>query len=208
MRIYHLIIRPGTTCGSRRTSAASPGSCPPETAARRAPTSMEVPPLRLMGLRSMGCAPRLTSFASEARNSMMYRIQAQYWSSGGAAHGYIPEVAWNESGSNGGKGLWSSGGGYSTFSSNRVGRRGIRTNTGECRMSRFQPRRTMDIASVSMASTCNSSGLRIPSAELQRLRPPSPGLLHYWSRNQAAQGNVNQTMYATGIPERFRDDFS
>ncbi len=44
---------------------------------------------------------------------------AQYWSAGNgpgnaSALGYIPEVAWNESGSNGGTGLWATGGGAST----------------------------------------------------------------------------------------------
>ena len=37
-----------------------------------------------------------------------------YWSVSGGALGKIPEDAWNESASNGGSGLWSSGGGYST----------------------------------------------------------------------------------------------
>ena len=43
----------------------------------------------------------------------------QYWSTTsdpvthGSALGYIPEVAWNESGANGGQGLWASGGGIS-----------------------------------------------------------------------------------------------
>ncbi len=40
---------------------------------------------------------------------------ASYWSSSGEALGYIPAVAWNESAANGGADLWSSGGGYSTF---------------------------------------------------------------------------------------------
>jgi pseudomonalisin len=45
---------------------------------------------------------------------------AQYWaganSSGyGSAQGYIPEVVWNESGANGGTGMWASGGGISTL---------------------------------------------------------------------------------------------
>jgi len=44
---------------------------------------------------------------------------AQYWSASnsstyGSALSYIPEVAWNESGTNGGSGLWSSGGGASS----------------------------------------------------------------------------------------------
>jgi pseudomonalisin len=43
-----------------------------------------------------------------------------YWSSSntaayGSALGYIPEVVWNESASNGGAGLWSSGGGASAY---------------------------------------------------------------------------------------------
>ena len=43
---------------------------------------------------------------------------AQYWSTAnsagyGSALGYIPEAAWNESGMNGGSGLWASGGGAS-----------------------------------------------------------------------------------------------
>ena len=42
---------------------------------------------------------------------------SSYWSSAGKAIRYIPELAWNESGLiNGMSGLWSSGGGYSTFS--------------------------------------------------------------------------------------------
>jgi subtilase family serine protease len=45
---------------------------------------------------------------------------ASYWAatntaSYGSATGYIPEVVWNESGSNGGTGLWASGGGASTL---------------------------------------------------------------------------------------------
>ena len=45
----------------------------------------------------------------------------QYWSptsdsaTHGSALGYIPEVAWNESGADGGKGLWASGGGISVL---------------------------------------------------------------------------------------------
>jgi pseudomonalisin len=44
----------------------------------------------------------------------------QYWLPGnnpgyGSAIGYIPETVWNESGSNGGSGLWASGGGASIF---------------------------------------------------------------------------------------------
>ncbi len=43
----------------------------------------------------------------------------QYWLAGnnsvyGSATGYIPEMVWNESGSNGGSGLWAGGGGKST----------------------------------------------------------------------------------------------
>jgi hypothetical protein len=40
---------------------------------------------------------------------------SMYWSSNGDALGYIPEVVWNESGSNGGMDLWATGGGYSTL---------------------------------------------------------------------------------------------
>lgn len=44
---------------------------------------------------------------------------AQYWAAAndsgyGSALGYIPEVVWNESGANGGTGMWASGGGIST----------------------------------------------------------------------------------------------
>ena len=38
---------------------------------------------------------------------------SQYWSLSGPALGYIPEEAWNESGANGGSGLWATGGGFS-----------------------------------------------------------------------------------------------
>jgi pseudomonalisin len=40
---------------------------------------------------------------------------AQFWSTQGFALGYIPEEAWNESGTNGGSDLWATGGGYSTI---------------------------------------------------------------------------------------------
>jgi uncharacterized membrane protein len=44
----------------------------------------------------------------------------QYWSASNASNwssavGYIPEVVWNESGSNGGSGLWAGGGGASAY---------------------------------------------------------------------------------------------
>jgi pseudomonalisin len=40
---------------------------------------------------------------------------SQYWSSQGRALGYIPEKVWNESGSDGGSGLWATGGGFSSI---------------------------------------------------------------------------------------------
>lgn len=55
-----------------------------------------------------------TQFADTSNPSL-------YWSSGnssadlGSALSYIPEVVWNESGSNGGTGLWATGGGASTY---------------------------------------------------------------------------------------------
>lgn len=54
-----------------------------------------------------------TEFDENGNNSL-------YWSntnnaSGGSALSYIPEVAWNESGSNGGSDLWSTGGGASAY---------------------------------------------------------------------------------------------
>jgi pseudomonalisin len=48
-----------------------------------------------------------TEFNGDAANP------SQYWSPQGSALSYIPEAAWNESGANGGSGLWASGGGYS-----------------------------------------------------------------------------------------------
>ena len=47
-----------------------------------------------------------TQFDDNANPSM-------YWSPSGSAKSYVPEVAWNESGVNGGSGLWSTGGGLS-----------------------------------------------------------------------------------------------
>jgi len=45
---------------------------------------------------------------------------SQYWSAGNASNwssalGYIPEMVWNESGNNGGSGLWAGGGGASAY---------------------------------------------------------------------------------------------
>jgi len=55
---------------------------------------------------------------------------ASYWSSmngvgDGSALGYIPEVVWNESGTNGGSGLWASGGGASLHYSQPSWQKGL-----------------------------------------------------------------------------------
>ena len=55
---------------------------------------------------------------------------AQYWSANnstgyGSALSYIPEVTWNESGSNGGTGLWATGGGASIYYTQPTWQKGI-----------------------------------------------------------------------------------
>jgi subtilase family serine protease len=62
-----------------------------------------------------------------------------YWSQAGAALSYIPEAAWNESGSNG---LWSTGGGYSGCIPNPPGKLEIALLIAASRMSRCQPQAT------------------------------------------------------------------
>jgi subtilase family serine protease len=51
---------------------------------------------------------------NEAGNNNLY-WSASNTASGGSALSYIPEVAWNESASNGGSGLWATGGGASAY---------------------------------------------------------------------------------------------
>lgn len=55
-----------------------------------------------------------TQFA-DTSNPSLYWATSNNTSNHSSALSYIPEVVWNESGSNGGSGLWSSGGGASTF---------------------------------------------------------------------------------------------
>jgi pseudomonalisin len=119
-----------------------------------------------------------------------------YWSSAGKAIRYIPEVAWNESGSNGGSGLWSSGGGYSTFSP----KPGWQTqNTG-------QYRGVPDVALTSAghdayrvckdATSCNNSYI-YAAYGTSAAAPSFAGIIALLvQKTGQPQGDVNKTMYA------------
>lgn len=120
----------------------------------------------------------------------------QYWSSSGAAQGYIPEVAWNESGSNGGSGLWSSGGGYSTFSAKPS------WQTGNTNQYRGVPDVALSAAAMHDGylicidgAPCNSSGY-VPVGGTSASTPSFAGIIALLVGKSGAQGNVNQTMYA------------
>jgi subtilase family serine protease len=73
----------------------------------------------------------------------------QYWSSGGAAHrATYPRWRGTKADPMAEVTCWLQGAATVRSVPSRVGRQGIQTSTGECRMSRFQPRRTMDTSSV------------------------------------------------------------
>ena len=77
------------------------------------------------GSDSAGSGSAVNGLASTPYNVAVGGTQfnegsGSFWSAGngtgyGSAQGYIPEVAWNESGSSGGSGLWSTGGGASSY---------------------------------------------------------------------------------------------
>jgi subtilase family serine protease len=120
-----------------------------------------------------------------------------YWSSGGSAIGYIPELAWNESLSSGGNGLLSSGGGYSTFSLKPTWQTGNTT----------QYRGVPDIALTAAAhdgyrvcvdtSDCSTSPkfLYVDSGT-SAPAPSFAGIVALLVQQTGQlQGNLNQTMY-------------
>jgi pseudomonalisin len=118
-----------------------------------------------------------------------------YWSSGGKAMSYIPEVAWNESGSNGGSGLWSSGGGYSIFSPKPS------WQTGSTIQYRGVPDVALTAAShdpyrICADSTCNRSMIYAASGT-SAAAPSFAGIIALLiQKTGQAQGNVNPSLYA------------
>jgi subtilase family serine protease len=138
---------------------------------------------------------------------------AQYWSSTNgsglmSATGYIPEIAWNESGSAGGTGLWATGGGAShTYSkpSWQTGR-GVPADTHR------------DVPDVALASAShdgylfNMNGSSYAGSGTSVAAPAFAGLMALVAGRQGArQGNANKQLYtlaanqAQGGPAVFHD---
>jgi len=123
-----------------------------------------------------------------------------YWSPSGNALGYIPEVAWNQTGANGGTGLWgASGGGYSTFTPKPA------WQTGNASPYRGTP----DIALTSSsphdgyllcddtAADCGGAGGFQAIGGTSAAAPSLAGIMALLVQQTGqAQGNVNQTLYA------------
>ena len=138
---------------------------------------------------------------------------AQYWSSTNAsgqtsATGYIPEIAWNESGNAGGSGLWASGGGASHNYSKpswQTGR-GVPADTHR------------DVPDVALASAShdgylfNMNGSSYAASGTSVAAPAFAGLMALVvGRQGARQGNPNKSLYtlaanqAHGGPAVFHD---
>jgi pseudomonalisin len=122
---------------------------------------------------------------------------SQYWSAQGNALGYIPEEAWNESGSNGGSDLWATGGGYSTVypitsapwqTGNSTAWRGVPDVA--------LPAAAHDGYFVCLDSGCNLSSFNYASGT-SAATPSFAGLMALVVQNTASrQGAANSLLYA------------
>ncbi len=122
-----------------------------------------------------------------------------YWnttngSGGGSARSYIPEQVWNESASNGGQGLWSSGGGISLRFSQPAWQKGVPGAVGN-------GMRTVPDVSLTSAShdgyIVNLNGSFYVFAGTSASAPSFAGILARIVQAQAGkgQGNINPTLY-------------
>ncbi len=122
---------------------------------------------------------------------------ANFWSMQGTALRYIPEVAWNESGSNGGSGLWSTGGGYSVV----YPKTNAPWQTGNSSSWRGVPDVSLPAAAhdgyfICQDSGCNLSTFYIASGT-SAAAPSFAGLMALVVQNKASpQGAANSLLYA------------
>jgi uncharacterized membrane protein len=128
---------------------------------------------------------------------------AQYWSSttnsstGASAQSYIPEVAWNESGANGGSGLWATGGGVSLVFTKPTWQTGAGVPADGMR----------DVPDVALTAAGHDGYLLVESGSLWSVggtsasSPSFAGLMALVNQNDAAtggtgrQGNANTNFY-------------
>ncbi len=122
----------------------------------------------------------------------------QYWSAGNASNGssalgYIPETVWNESGSNGGYGLWASGGGASAYYSKPAWQSAPGVPADGRR----------DVPDVSLTASLHDGYLMFYQGSLvyvggtSAASPSFAGLMALVNQQTGArQGNANTTFYA------------
>ncbi|MFN7997323.1 MAG: protease pro-enzyme activation domain-containing protein [Bryobacteraceae bacterium] len=122
---------------------------------------------------------------------------SQYWSSSSASNwasalSYIPEVAWNESGINGGSGLWSTGGGASIYYSKPAWQTGVGVPQDGKR----------DVPDVSLTAASHDGYLVAIEGGLYVIggtsasSPSFAGLMALVNQQTgSAQGNANTTFY-------------
>ena len=124
----------------------------------------------------------------------------QYWSASntaayGSALSYIPEVVWNESGSNGGSGLWASGGGASTYYAQPAWQKGV-TGTSAANGMRAVPDVAMSASSHDGYVIVENGNLYV-IAGTSAASPSFAGVmaLLVQSKGGVGQGNANPGLY-------------
>ena len=124
-----------------------------------------------------------------------------YWSStngvgDGSALGYIPEEVWNESGANGGSGLWASGGGASLRYSQPTWQKGL-SGIGAANGMRAVPDVAMS-ASAHDGYVIAENGSFYVIAGTSAASPSFAGVmaLVVQAKGGVGQGNANPTLYA------------
>lgn len=124
---------------------------------------------------------------------------ANYWSGangagGGSALSYIPEKVWNESASDGGSGLWSSGGGVSEYFTQPTWQKGI-SGAGSNGM-RAVPDVALTAAGHDGYLICENGNWYV-IAGTSAASPSMAGIMSVVVQKQggAGQGNANPTLY-------------
>jgi len=121
----------------------------------------------------------------------------QFWSANSAANwssalGYIPETAWNESGINGGSGLWSGGGGASAFYSKPAWQSAPGVPSDGQR----------DVPDVSLTAALHDGYLFVYQGGVYYVggtsaaSPAFAGLMALVNQQAGRQGNANTSLYA------------
>jgi pseudomonalisin len=123
-----------------------------------------------------------------------------YWAGtngagGGSALSYIPEKVWNESGKDGGSGLWSSGGGISEYYAQPVWQKGVPGATSN--NMRAVPDVALSAASHDGYLICENGSWWV-IAGTSAASPSFAGIMAIVDQKQsgAGQGNANPTLYS------------